>query len=320
MEKKLKLAIVVPCFNEEAVLPKTIEKLYSVLNFLIEEKKIDEGSFLFFVDDGSKDGTWKILKGAQRLSSEKIKCIKFTKNFGNQSAILAGLREVYLKTDADCAVTIDADLQQDETKIVEFINKAREGFDIVAGVKKERGREVLWKKLTAKLFYKTMNLLGVNLVENHSEYRLLTRNALEKLMKYPENNIFLRGVLNEMGLKTATVEFNVKPREGGESKFSFLALLKLGFAGLVSHTTKPLNLIFAVGLFVTLLCFLVLTVAVILEFTTPAGLKNVHFFEVWNTFLSGIEILCLGIMGQYIGQILTETKHRPNYLIEEEKL
>lgn len=320
LKKIPKLAIIIPCFNEEEVLPTTIEKLFSILNFLIEKKEISQDSFLFFVDDGSLDKTWKILNQAHTLSPDKVKCIKFTKNFGNQSAIIAGLKEVYLKTDADCTITIDADLQQDETKILDFIQKMQEGFDIVAGVKIQRGQEVLWKKITAKLFYKTMKLLGVDLVENHSEFRLLTRNALSKLMKYHENGMFLRGILNEMGLKTTTVDFCVKPREGGISKFSFISLLKLGFSGLVSHTTKPLSIIFALGLSTTLCCFLVLTVAVILEFTTPNGLTNVHFFEVWNTFLSGIQILCLGIMGQYIGQILKETKHRPNYLIEEEKL
>lgn len=315
-----KLAIVIPCFNEEETIPKTIEKLFSMLNFLEDENRISKDSFLFFIDDGSFDKTNSILKQAHFLAPDKVKYIKFTKNFGNQYALLAGIEKACSDFSADFVVTIDADLQQDESKIVNFIDKMNEGYEVVSGVKKTRGKEPCYKKITAKLFYKTMNLLGVKIAPNHSEYRLLTKNAINQLLKYKENNVFIRGLISELGLKTALVEFEVKPRENGESKFSFIKLLKLGFGGLISHTTKPLTLIFIAGLIVTLICFLVLAVAVILEFTTPQGLKNVHFFEVWNTFLSGIQILCLGIMGQYLGQVLLEVKQRPKYIIEEESL
>ncbi len=315
-----KLAIVVPCFNEEEVINDTIEKLIILLNSLVDENRIADSSFIFCVDDGSSDKTPQLLKSAHEKYNGRVKYVKFSKNFGNQSAILAGLKEVYKKTDADCAVTIDADLQQDETKISTFIEKMKEGYEIVAGIKKNRGKEPFYKKITGTLFYKMMNFLGVKIAQNHSEYRLLTRYAISQLLEYKESSIFLRGLLAELGLRTAHVDFYVKAREKGVSKFSFGKLLTLGFCGLVSHTTKPLTLIFIAGLLVTLACFLILSVAVVLEFTTPHGLKNVHFFEVWNTFLSGIQILCLGIMGQYIGQILAEAKKRPQYLIEEERL
>lgn len=315
-----KLSVIVPCFNEEEVLPRTVERLYSLMEALIKAEKISSDSFLLFVDDGSKDRTPDILKQANTLSPDRVKYVKFARNFGNQSAILAGLKESCLKSDADCVVSIDADLQQDENKITDFIDKMNEGYHIVAGVKRIRGKEPLYKRITAGMFYKTMNFLDVKIRPNHSEYRLLTRYAIEQLMQYPENGFFLRGLIAELNLKTAHIEYDVKPRELGSSKFSFASLLKLGFLGLVSHSTKPLTLIFVTGLIVTLACFLVLTVAVILEFLTPKGLPNVHFFEVLNTFLSGILILCLGIIGQYIGQILLEVKNRPKYLIEEEKI
>jgi len=315
-----KLAITVPCYNEEAVLPKTIKKLYSILNFLISEKRVKSDSFILFIDDGSTDKTADILEQAHTLVPDKVKYIKFTKNFGSQSAIIAGLKEVYYKTNADCAVTIDADLQQDETKIADFLDKMQQGCDIAAGVKETRGDEAVWKKVTAKMFYKTMNLLGVNLIENHSEYRLLTRKALKLVMEYKESSIFLRGILNETGLKTAVVEFKVKPRENGKSKFTFLSLLKLGFSGLISHTTKPLNLVLAAGFIIFLCGFIGLAAVVILKFINPCGIKSLQFIELWNTFLAGIQIMCIGITGQYTGQILIETKRRPSYLIDRECL
>ena len=214
-------------------------------------------------------------------------------------------------------VTIDADLQQDETKIPEFLAKMNEGYDLVAGVKKTRGKEPLYKKIAANSFYRLMNFLGAKIIPNHSEYRLLTKNAIHQLLQYPERTFFLRGLLEELGLKTAVVEFEVRDRSAGVSKFTLAKLIKLAFTGIISHTVKPLYLILAVGLIVTLICFIVLAAAVIMEFTIPGGLPNVHFFAVWNAFLAAIQILCLGIIGQYIGQIALEVKQRPYYLLDE---
>lgn len=312
-----RLAIAVPCYNEEEVLPQTIEKLTTLLNSLIESKQIAGNSFLFFVDDGSTDKTPEILRRAHLTLPSKLKTIRFTKNFGNQSAIFAGIKESYCRYQIDCVITIDADLQQDETKIPEFITKMNEGFEIVAGVKKTRGKEPRYKTIAAKTFYSLMNFLGAKIIPNHSEYRLLTSNAIGQLLHYSEKMLFLRSLIEELGLKTATVEFTVRNRTAGISKFNFAKLLKLAFTGIISHTIKPLHLILAAGLIVTLICFIILAVAVIMEFVLPGGLPNVHFFAVLNALLAAIQILCLGIIGQYIGQIVLEVKRRPLYLLDE---
>jgi len=165
-----------------------------------------------------------------------------------------------------------------------------------------------------------MDFLDVHMPKNHSEYRLLSKKAVLSFLKYRENQMFLRGIIYELGYKPAYVEYDTKPREKGESKFSYGKLFRLGFMGIISHSDKPLRLIFAAGLFITLVCFLVLAIAVILEFATPEGIAGLHFFELWNSFLSGAQILCLGIIGEYLGQVLSEVKNRPKYIIDEENL
>ena len=208
MSEKPILSIIVPCLNEEESIPSTTKRLIEILSELISDNVISEKSFIFYVDDGSNDKTWE--------NQNKVKGIKFSRNFGNQKAILAGLTES-LKFEPDCFITIDADLQQDETKIKEFVLKYKEGSQIVCGIRNDRKTDGFFKKYSALAFYKLMNLMGVNIKMNHSDYRLIGSDAAKALAQYKETNLFLRGVFQELGFKKEYVYFDVKPRKIGTS-------------------------------------------------------------------------------------------------------
>lgn len=311
-----KLAIVIPCFNEAQMLPVSLQRLWDILHKLIDEKYISPESFVFLVDDGSSDDTWKIIKKVHEQSGFNVKGIRFSRNFGNQPAIIAGLESAY-NLGADAAITIDADLQQDENKIVEFVKAYDEGYDIVCGIRKNR-TDGFFKKTCSNLFYKVINFLGVNIKPNHSEFRLVSKRTLGILSKYKETNLFLRGLFYDLGLKTKYINFEVKEREFGKSKFSFLSLLALAARGIVSFSIRPLRIVFFLGFsisFISLLLAIACIVRLVLHLNFLQGLE---FFETWETFTTGVEILCIGIIGEYIGQILTEVKARPRYITDEE--
>ncbi len=312
----LKLGIVVPCYNEEEVLTTTIERLLSVLNDLEQEKLISINSFIYLVDDGSLDKTFEIIKEYNK-KTKKVKGLKFTRNYGNQCAILAGLLGVR-KLNVDCAITIDADLQQDENLIREFILKYKEGYEIVFGVRKIYKIKNPFKKLASALFYKTMGFLGAKIIPNHSEYRLTGKKALEALSNFKEYDLFLRSVFTEMGFKTTKISYNTKARMAGTTKFKFTSLLRLAVNGITSFSIVPLRLVAILGIILTLLSFGV-GLEVIWE---KLYLKNT--IPGWTTlvvcicFFSGIQIFCLGIISEYLGQIFREVKSRPRYIEEVE--
>ncbi len=315
--KPIKFAIIVPCYNEEDVLPETINKLKEIMHNFIHDKKILPESFLLFVDDGSKDKTWKIISNAAKYSFCCVKALKFTRNYGNQAAILAGLNTAR-EIGADAILIIDADLQQDVNKIEEFIKYYNEGFDIVAGVKNDYKTYSFLKKVFSVLFYKLINWLGVDLRPNHSEFRLISKKTLNIIANFRERNIFIRGLFNELGLKTKYVNFDVKPRKYGQSKFSFKSLFSLAMDGIISFSTYPLRLVFFTGILISTGCFLVAILILIEQLLKVHLILDIEFYKVWTTFISGVQILCLGIIGEYIGQILIEVKGRPQYLIAEE--
>ncbi len=314
---KPKLAIVIPCYNEEESLPNTLKKLWEYKIHLIEKEKISPESFIFLIDDGSEDNTWNIIEKAYNDSNGRIKAIKFTKNFGNQNAIFAGLKMIK-KYNIDAAITIDADLQQDENKIEEFIEKYEAGFDIVAGVRKNNEEYGFFKKLSSELFYKLINALGVNIKPNHSEFRLVSKKVLDMLDLYRENNLFLRGLFYELGLKTAYVDYSIKERAFGKSKFSFKSLIKLAASGLISYSTRPLRIIFFLGLLIAITSFVIWTVTIFVEIVLNHDINAIEPYEIWESFISGIQILSIGIIGEYVGQILLEVKDRPRFLIDKE--
>ncbi|MGN0013916.1 MAG: glycosyltransferase family 2 protein [Candidatus Gastranaerophilaceae bacterium] len=310
------LTLVVPCYNEEEVLGTTIERLLEVLNELSDSDVISDESFIFLVDDGSKDKTFDIMKHYHELYPQKVKAISFMRNFGNQKAFLAGLLEVR-KYKFDCCITIDADLQQDETKIVEFIEKFKEGYELVYGVKIQRNDTSFIKKICAMAFYKIMNLLGAKTYPNHSEYRLVSRKLIDILSNYSENNIFLRGIFQEMSNNPAIVYYDVKKRTAGVSKFSMFDLFSLAIQGITSFSTTPLRLVTFAG-FIMSFCSFMLGISVIIE-----KLFNLYIIDVpgWATivaaisFIGGIQIFCIGIIGEYLGQIFVEVKARPRYIV-----
>ncbi len=314
--KNTKLAIVIPCFNEAEMLPVSLEKLWNIFNKMIGNGEISPESFVFLVDDGSIDNTWSIIKEAYEKSEFKVKGIRFSRNFGNQSAIIAGLENAY-NLGADAAITIDADLQQDENKISEFVAAYKEGYDIVCGIRKNR-TDGLFKKTCSNLFYRLINFLGVNIKPNHSEFRLVSRRTLKILSNYKETNLFIRGLFYDLGLKTKDIYFEVKERKFGESKFSFLSLLALASRGIVSFSVRPLRIVFFLGFGISFISILLAIACIIRLIFHLNYLPGLELFETWETFATGMEILCIGIIGEYIGQILTEVKARPRYITDEE--
>ncbi len=310
--KKPTLAIIIPCFNEELLIESTVNSLFEVINSLIEKDKIQQDSYIYLVDDGSSDSTWSII---DRLHKENslVKGVKFVKNYGNQKALMAGLLGVRT-IGCDCVVSIDADLQQDQWAIEKFVDKFSHGYDIVSGIRNGRETDTLFKKYTALFFYKLMNLLGARIPVNHSDYRLVSKRALDILAQYTEKQLFLRGFFHEIGLKTAYVKFDVKPRMLGKSKFNFLSLLGLALNGITSFSIIPLRVIAVLGFLMALFSFglgiEVLYEKIILN-STPKGWATQI---VLLTFFGGIQLFCLGIIGEYLGQVYREVKARPRYI------
>ena len=310
--RKPTLAIIIPCFNEELLIESTVSSLLEVVNSLIEKGKILEDSYIYLVDDGSKDRTWTIISDLHSKNN-LVKGVKFVRNYGNQKALMAGLlgaRDI----GCDCVVSIDADLQQDQWASEAFVDKYAEGYDIVSGIRNSRGTDSFFKKYSALFFYKAMNLLGAKIPVNHSDYRLVSKRALDILSKYTEKQLFLRGFFHEIGLKTAYVGFDVKPRMLGESKFNFMSLLGLALNGITSFSIFPLRIIAVLG-FIMALFSLGLGVEVVCEkiFFNSAP-KGWATQVVMLAFFGGLQIFCLGIIGEYVGQVYREVKARPRYI------
>ena len=310
------LAVIIPCYNEELCINTTVTKLLQVFEHLIKVNKIKRDSYIYFIDDGSNDRTWNII---EELHSRNrlIKGQKFIKNFGNQKAIIAGL-EAVKKIGCDCVVSIDADLQQDEWAIEKFVDKYMQGYDVVSGIRNNRKTDSLFKKITAVLFYRVMNLLGANIPPNHSDFRLVSRHALEVMSQFNERYLFLRGFFNDVGFKTAYVKFDVKPRMAGKSKFNVFNLSTLALNGITSYSVIPLRIVSVFGICMTVVSIILGLIAVCNK------IFFAHFQHDWvidlimSCFFSGIELFCLGTIGEYIGQIFLEVKGRPRYIIDRE--
>ena len=314
--KKPTLAITIPCYNEELCVESSVNSLIDVLSDLMAKDKINSDSFIYLVDDGSSDKTWEIISKMHE-KNHLVKGVKFIKNYGNQKAHIAGLLGVR-ELGCDCAVSIDADLQQDQWAIEKFIDKYMEGADIVSGIRNSRNTDTFLKKTTAVCFYKLMNILGVNIPINHSDYRLVSKKAIDILAQYPEKQVFLRGFFNELGLKNETVYFDVKPRLYGESKFSYVKLIGLALNGITSFSIIPLRIIAVLG-FIMAVFSIGLGIHVLIEKyllnNTPAGWAT---FVTLMAFFGGLQLFCMGIIGEYLGQVFREVKARPRYIIETE--
>lgn len=307
------LWIVVPCYNEEAVLEKTADCLKIQMDRMAEMGLLSSEGRIVFVDDGSIDGTWRKIQklaGRERLFAG----IKLSHNRGQQNALLAGM--MYARNHCDCVVTVDADIQDDLEVLPTFLEKYAEGYQIVYGVRKNRKEDTVLKRVTAQMFYRFMRLMGAEVLYNHADYRLMGRKALDALSEYPEVNLFLRGMIPQIGLKSAVVYYDRKERPLGKSKYSVQKMVKLAANGLTSFSERPLHLISVTGILCSLLSILGLAYALISYFfgyTVPGWTAIVC--SVW--LLGGIQLMGLGIVGEYIGKIFSEVKRRPRYFIEE---
>lgn len=309
-----KLAIVVPCYNEEEVLKIASQALRDVLEDLIRKGKISDDSFVLFVNDGSKDRTWELIEEEHAAHPARVCGVKLAGNVGHQFALTAGL--ITAKDMSDVTVSIDADLQDDVDVIEEMIDKYHAGCDIVYGVRKERRTDSFFKRTTAQGFYKLMSLMGVKTVYNHADFRLMSKRAVEEFSKYKETNLFLRGMMPLIGYQTDNVYYDRKERVAGESKYPLKKMLALAFDGISSFSVKPISLILGAGMVIIFISILAAIYALISFFTghvVPGWTSLI--LSIW--FLGGMQLLAIGLVGQYIGKIYIEVKGRPRYNIEK---
>lgn len=309
-----KLAVVVPCYNEFEVLDETVKALRRVLAVLLTSEKIDPSSYVCLVDDGSADGTWsKICANSERHAD--VRGLRLARNFGHQGAVLAGMMEC----DADAVVTIDADLQDDEMKIVEMVDHFRDGCDVVLGVRSDRVQDTIFKRGTAEWYYRILNALGVKVVFNHADYRLMSRKALKYLDQYTETNLFLRGIVPLVGLRSAIVEYSRRERFAGESKYPLKKMLGFAWEGITSFSIAPLRIVSILGICISFAAFMVSVWAFYQKVFAQTALPGWASTVIPMYFLGGVQILCIGVIGEYIGKIFMETKRRPRYLIGEQR-
>ena len=312
MKKIPELAVIVPCYNEEEALPQSIKTLSGTLNNLIKSGLIRESSRLVFVNDGSKDSTWKIIENAHK-KSPRVKGISLSRNFGHQEALLAGL----YNTDADIYITIDADLQDDIDAIDAMLAAFQNGNDIVYGVRASRKQDSAFKRATAQGYYRLLRALGADVVYNHADYRLMSRRALDALAEYKEVNLFLRGLVPLVGYPSTVVYYERGKRFAGESKYPLRKMLSFAWEGVSSLTVSPLRLITRIGIVMFLVSIAMLIYFLVRYFTghTVAGWSSLAV-SIWA--IGGLQLLAIGVVGEYIGKIYLETKARPRYRIETE--
>jgi len=311
MQKTI-LTIAVPCFNEEEVFDQTMENLRTVLCDLMGENLISEQSQLLFIDDGSKDSTWEKIENAT-LFDPLVSGMKLSRNFGHQRALLAGLEEAVKFS--DCVISIDADLQDDTGVIREFIIQYLQGNEIVYGVRSKRNTDTFFKRNTAQGFYRLMEKMGLSLVYNHADYRLLSKRAIEEMLRFKESNMFLRGVVPLLGFKSTKVYYERKARAAGESKYPFRKMIAFALDGITSFSVKPIRLITMLGFLFSVISVFAGIYALVQNFMghTESGWTSL-MISVW--LLGGLMLMSIGLIGEYIGKIYEEVKQRPRYIIE----
>lgn len=308
-----KLYIVIPCYNEQEVLPITSELFLDKLRTLIAQKKISEESRVLFVNDGSKDDTWNIIKELSR-QDEHFEGICLSRNRGHQNALLGGL--MYAKDRCDVTISIDCDGQDDINAMDAMVDAYLDGCDVVYGVRAKRSTDTFFKRFTAEGFYHLMNWLGANVVFNHADYRLMSSRALQEFSQFKEVNIFLRGMVPLVGFKSTSVYYDRAERMAGESHYPLKKMLALAFDGITSLSVKPIRIITGMGFLVSVISFIGVLWAILSKLVgiTVAGWTSMVCVIC---FMGGIQLLCLGVIGEYIGKIYMETKQRPRYIISE---
>jgi len=305
------LNIVVPCYNEEEVLPEAARRLEALLQEMIETRLVGQDSRVTFVDDGSSDGTWAIIQDLHQRSP-RVRGVKLSRNRGHQHALLAGILTVV----GDIVVSVDADLQDDLDVMKKMVLAHGAGADIVLGVRERRSIDTPFKRITAQGYYRFLRWMNVDVVYNHADYRLLSRRAIEALRGYQETNLFLRGLVMHLGFKTTIVTYTRAARVAGESKYPLRKMIALALEGVTAFSTMPLRYITLLGFLVSLFSFLLglwaLINAVFFKNVIPGWASTV----IPIYLLCGVQMICLGVMGEYIGKIYLETKRRPRFIIE----
>ena len=307
------LYLVIPCYNEEEVLPETSKRLKEKFDDLISKEKISDSSRIVFVDDGSKDKTWSIIEQLH-TTDPCFQGIKLSRNKGHQNALLAGLMTV--KNKCDAAISLDADLQDDINAIDLMIDEYNNGCEVVYGVRSSRKKDSFFKRTTAQGFYKFMRFMGVETVYNHADYRLMSNRALDALSEFPEVNLFLRGIVPLVGFKSASVTYERGERFAGKSKYPLKKMFSFAFEGITSMSVRPIRLICVLGLFLFFVSIGILIYSLVQHLigNTVSGWTFLNM-SIWA--LGGLQLLAIGIIGEYIGKIYLETKHRPKYIIDK---
>lgn len=313
MKNNNTLYVVIPCYNEEEVLNETTKRLKEKLNDLINKKVISQKSKVLYVNDGSKDNTWMEI---EKIASEDdlFTGISLSRNRGHQNALLAGL--LTAKEKADIVISMDSDLQDDIDAIDEMLKKYQDGVEVVYGVRSKRDKDTWFKRTTAEMFYRFMSLMGVDIVYNHADYRLVSKRVLDELANYKEVNLFLRGMFPLIGFKSDVVYYERHERFAGKSKYNLKKMLNFAWDGITSFSVKPLRMICTIGLTI-----LIISIIMMLYSLVQKILGNVvdgwTFLSISIWFIGGVQMISLGVIGEYIGKIYNETKHRPRYIIEK---
>lgn len=306
------LAVVIPCYNEEEMLPKTLATMLALRDSMIAKGKVNQDSKIYLVDDGSKDKTWKILN-EEASKNPALVAIKLSRNKGHQNALYAGL----CTTTEDITVSIDADLQDDPQNIEAMVDEYLKGHDVVYGVRSARHTDTFFKRFTAEGYYHLMKKMGVDLVFNHADFRLLSRRALESLKEYGEANLFLRGLVREVGYPAAVVEYERQAREAGESKYPLKKMLSFAWKGITAFSTAPLRMITLLGLLSGFASFSLIAWVLIVRLFTDDATPGWASVLLPLLFIGSVQLLCLGIIGEYLSKIYEEVKKRPKFHISD---
>lgn len=306
------LAVVIPCYNEEEMLPKTLATMLSLRDSMIAKGKINQDSKIYLVDDGSRDKTWKIL-AEEAANNSALVAVKLSRNKGHQNALYAGL----CTTTEDITVSIDADLQDDPQNIEAMVDEYLKGNDVVYGVRSARHTDTFFKRFTAEGYYHLMKKMGVDLVFNHADFRLLSRRALESLKEYDESNLFLRGIVREVGYPSSVVEYERQAREAGESKYPLKKMLSFAWKGITAFSTAPLRMITVLGLLSGFASFSLIAWVLIVRLFTDNAAPGWASVLLPLLFIGSVQLLCLGIIGEYLSKIYEEVKRRPKFHISE---
>ncbi|MGX7014285.1 glycosyltransferase family 2 protein [Vagococcus silagei] len=312
--KKNKLTIIIPCYNEEEVLPISSQSIKEVLFELIDQKKISNQSCILFVDDGSTDSTWKLIESLNLEDPVHFTGIKFSRNFGHQNALIAGL--TVATKNSDMLITIDADLQDDIQAIKQMVIEYYNGFDVVYGVRNNRDMDTFFKRKTANYFYTIMEKIGVKMVPNHADFRLMSQRATKTLLSFKEQNIFLRGLVPLVGYPSTEVYYSRNKRFAGDSKYPLKKMLAFALEGITSFSIMPIRLVRNLGIF-TFLIGIIYTLNILFQHFSGNTVTGWASLTMSICILGGIQLVSLSIIGEYIGKIYSEVKHRPRFIIEK---